>query len=223
MKMPTLSAKFVGNTKKMEDANGKGHTPSPKKVIFWRIKIGEDAAGNITAGYSGVATMDMASSKDITKILQQTVDGILPQTWKAPQKAGHKSPMFIQNNEEAHMVFVVNSGNYEFSENSEPFQVEVGKDDFLLKPRCSWRAADGTFHCERKLPRGERCRVASFIADSDDDLATGGGISFQTSFNIYLDLRLPSDNPGGVLLIPIAIDPDVGYPEGTHPVPATDA
>ena len=57
-----------------------------------------------------------------------------------------------------------------------------------------------------------RCRVASFVADTAGHLGVNPPVD-HVPFNINLDLRLRRAD-GKIRLLPIIIDPDVGYPGG---------
>jgi hypothetical protein len=113
-------------------------------------------------------------------------------------------------------VLYLEDRNWQFSVLHEPFEVEVGRDHLYLHALAAWSDADGST-AGPVPPVHAQSRVASFLANAAQDQIENGGITgeFWTRFNIYLDLRIRRG--ADTLLLPIAIDPDVGHPGGTAP------
>jgi hypothetical protein len=210
----------VGEVGEMGDVDS--NTVLPQKVIFWRLRIFESGTApnqRIEVGYNGVFSY-MRTTEDITKVLEKVLDGNFPAEtdWKTPKEYGStppKTPLSIFNNKEkCYMVFILDKKNWQFAEKELPFQVENGKEEFYLGAKCAWKA--GTKYYFRRRPSAlVNCTVAYFIANGDEDSEFSAG-DFSTSFNIYLNLTFPVTIGSNVVtrLLPIMVDPDVGYPGG---------
>jgi hypothetical protein len=197
----------------------------PRDVILWRVFIGETEVGSnriIEVKYVKVATHELQQGEGIDNYLKQVVLGQAPNNWRdVPELVGDAqtyamSPLSIRHTGYAYMVFVLDEKNWQFTAEREPFAVQRGKQDYYLDAKCAWRTGATTAEVQAEPPANAECKVASFISNAAlDRKEPTFKEKFRTPFNFYVSLKLPRKN--GTLYLPLAIDPDVGYPGGSHP------
>ena len=213
--MATEKFRASGNSKSMDDR--KHGDPDPEDVMLWKVSLTGDSSGNISIIYNGVYSYQRAQGETFENVLEKAVRRVLPPdgNWDVPDYSNPgPTALSIANDKEMYLIFVLDQGNYRFSQKQEPFQIQESKHSFYRMPRCGWLEND-VFQSARILPDGKECFVAGFLANSDDDLRGGDGRKFTSSFNIYLDLFVTIPGKGISPPIPIVVDPDVGFPEGT--------
>jgi hypothetical protein len=204
-----------------DNVTGLGSKPAnlPTNVIMWKVEISLQG-GIIDITYAGVATHSLVQGgavQPIEEYLEALARGQYPQ-WRNPgEPVPGKTSLSIRHTDFSYFVFVLDEKNWQFMEGNTPFKVQVGKSAYYRYAQCAWIDDDEneTFYFTPSPPRGKSCKVACFIADSASDQVDWGGFTghFRTQFNFYLDVVLKR---GAVpnRLLPIVIDPDVGYPGG---------
>lgn len=187
----------------------------PLKAIVLKLRFRMKGEDELDIYYSGIASHSLATADGFKVYLEKLVDGQEPGKWSPPNETQPvRSPLSIANRERRYIVVMLDKGNWQYSQDQFPFQVQEGRENFYVEARAAWRSG-GQFHCDKQPPEGAGARVAYFIAKSEEDLADQGGQDFRTPFNIYVDLVLRGED-GRERLLPIAIDPDVGHPGGNE-------
>ena len=198
------------------ESENMGAEPStyPERVILWLLAF-EEINGELLMFYESTATHDLRSSNlaDFKAYLGEVLDGREPQWGPCGADRPSRSPLSIAFNQYAYHVFVLTDKRWRFFSEGPPFKVQMGKADYYLMARCAWRDASGVVVGETPA-EGIDSTVAFFIADAHGDLEEHGEDQ-RTAFNIYVDLLMTLG--GRQYVLPIAIDPDVGFPEGTNP------
>ncbi|HEX8482422.1 MAG TPA: hypothetical protein VF650_11005 [Allosphingosinicella sp.] len=191
----------------------------PTRVVVWRVTFDEDG-GELHIFYNRSAVHDLQSNDpaDFEAFLARIVDreniG-----WRDPDiTTPGETPLSIKYDGLAYMVFVIRDKKWRFSVSGPPFSIQNYRTDYYLHPRCAWREPGAQDITISKQADGTvDCTTAFFIADAAGDQAANGDAQgkFMSSFNIFLELSMR--RKGGRRHVPIVIDPDVGYPEGTTP------
>ena len=199
-------------------------TGYPRRVIVWNIRL-EEAGGDIDLRIAGAKDVDLPDNSyaSFKNYLDQVVRGDEPSSWDpVVEPIPGPSSLSLSFNQHAYMIFVLRGQNWQFSRGQRPFTVEKNRSEYYKTARCAWvdPISGGVVVLER-AHRQVRCEVAYFIADAAGDQEEHGDLTvpdrdFRTSFNIFVDLILERAG-GGSRYLPIVIDPDVGYPEGTTP------
>jgi hypothetical protein len=235
---PTVDPRF---TPKLVDSSGKsligllgenvgdlGSRPTedqdyPKEAIVWRVTI--DRVGkNLIIKYGSRAKFTIGQGdSEVRKFLAAVAADTYPEntTWQTvdyDQYRDLRTPLSIEYNGHALMVFVLDDHNWYFTQRTSPFQVAKGGKGkrFYRDARCAWGTS-----AEEEAGENDDCKVASFIANANGDWQKNGKIKpdgqkeFSRAFNIYVTLRVPLGNKTRYL--PLIIDPDVGYPGGVKP------
>lgn len=198
----------------------------PTAVTLWKMFIGEtgeDGHRIVEVKYSGVATHTLDRGEGIDGFLEKVALGQEPAEWKPvtpPQgdaETYKRSPLSIRHDGYGYMVFVLDEKNWHFTAEHEPFAVKRGKEEYYVDPKCAWVIPSGTVKIDRETSDTAECKVASFISHSARDRRHPSfKTTFRSPFNFYVSLKLPRKT-GGPLYLPLAIDPDVGYPGGNQP------
>lgn len=193
--------------------------PRPGKVTFLEVTLGGNVAGGVELLYSqiehysflpaGTVMPDgtvLAADETIETIVADVLARTKPANWAAPTNyAPRRSRLSISNKTARYIVFIL-EGNCQFADGQVPFKVAKDKDEIYNEARCVWLDDQGEPHITMTPPPGIDAKVGYFIAFSDKD---NSGVP--AAFNIYLDLKFPDGS-----LIPITVDPDVGYPGGNR-------
>lgn len=189
----------------------------PERVICWSVALTEEK-GVIDIRYSRAWAFDRAG-KDIDFYLSEYARDPDTERGRAPNQNSHpkkpKTTMSIEYDRHAYFVFITENKNLYFSSKVVPFQVQKDNttpdnDAYYTNAVCAWEE-NGVVKIDKQAEHA--CRVASFIANAKaDQTASPNPKDFQTSFNMYFDIAVKSN--GVVQLLPIIIDPDVGYPGG---------
>lgn len=185
----------------------------PNKVLFLKIRF-EGAGTVIKLEYAEMADYQIPAADDIEKTLTKYCGDMLNLTWRSPQR--HADPlrrrgkMSLELKQRRYIVFSLPDGNVRFSRGEYPIQVHTDvREVYYWDAWCAWY--DGTnIRKFQKGPPNVDCRIAYFVANSDLDASVHSD-DFVSAFNLYLDVVDENDDDD---FIPIAIDPDVGYPGG---------
>jgi hypothetical protein len=192
-----------------------GNPPSP--AVAYRVGIGVQD-GEVFLSYSGVYRFKVSIANPIETYLKRLAvepEKVpwLPTTELEPIKG--KTNLTIRHKERSHLVFVLEDKNWQFTESGPPFMIQSGKRTYYVNPQCAWLEDQILKNPVVGLipPADVGCRVATFIANSADDPGHAGGGDYYAAFNINIDLKLRRADKN-LRLLPIVIDPDVGYPGG---------
>lgn len=192
--------------------------PRPEEVRFWEIRLRGNAAGEIELSYNRVASYTLLRAgqplpgggtisvdETIASVVEDIIAGTKPTGWQPPtNNRPWRSRLSIANNKYRYEVFILEGDNCQFAEQSLPFRVATGKDSYFFESRCVWVDHLNQVHVTLTPPPGVISKIAYFISHSDLDIS-----GIPSPFNIYLDLKFQDGS-----LVPITVDPDVGYPGG---------
>lgn len=192
---------------------------APTEAIAFRVGCGVLPNGELNLYYSGVYRFTISASNTIDNYLMSLAidpDGVPWTTPTEPEPAKGKSNLSVRHNQRSHLVFVLENMNWQFTEVEQqpPFKVKDGFAGYYMAAKCAW-LEDPILKKAKVGPYPDanaRCRVASFIADTAGHLGLPTPVD-HVPFNINLDLRLRRADQK-IRLLPIIIDPDVGYPGG---------
>lgn len=196
------------------DPMGSAPSDPPQDIILWKVKL--KTSGDIDILYEKAARDSLNDGTTIDDFLKEVVSGSLID-WREPNYCDPgPTSLSIHHPGYSYIVLVLENKNWQFSQGIDPFRVERGKSKYYLDPKCAWMTEGGP-QVGRTPPEDVTATVACFIANATADQADSTTKpNFRTRFNIYLDIILKRTGRKPRLL-PIAIDPDVGYPEGTKP------
>lgn len=213
---------FIGDTRPMKGPPD----VLPAKAIVWKVGV-SGSATNINIGYTDVGRFDL-NNNNIEYYLKKIARGNYPANirWKGsppariprPTDLHRATPLSIENQEFAYMIFVFDSNvNWQFTNDIPPFEISKGNRDYYRDPKCVWEAGISEPVVGRVPPGNVRCTVASFISNAEKR-----GRNSQhprkyhvSPFNFYVSLKVGGE--GDPQYLPLVIDPDVGYPGGSQP------
>lgn len=188
----------------------------PTHAIVYRLNI-KPKNKKVDVEYSGAYHHDFGPNEDIVSFLKRLAQNPDANMGTGPDEPvpGHgKSNLSIRFDQFAYIVILLEDGNWKYSEERAPFEVEEGNAPYYTNPICAWMYNNGPV--VGPTPPANTCRVACFVADAaEDKINSPNPHDFATAFNIYLDLALErKDNPNITRLLSIVVDPDVGHPGG---------
>ena len=209
----------------------------PKDVVVWKIRFYEKPDATINIEYDVAARHTLAAGESIDTYLDKVARGELPlqatspaepkkpNTWRKPnwddsrlteKRRERVSTLSVEHKGYSYIIFVLDDEtNWEFMPEKEPIRIDKKGEGLYFNPRCTYLPKDSpSAKTTRVPPKGEICRVASFIAKSEEEPLEQDG-SFTTPFNLYV--RLTYNVQGRPRQLPLIIDPDVGYPGGNAP------
>ena len=195
----------IGDVQPMGDLDL--NAPRPNLAVCWEVRFRGAAHDKIELAYHRVAKYTLDQNLSFDDLISSIVDGSRPTSreWNAPQVNHPKrSKLSIESNQAKYHIFVIEGDNCQFSEQQTPFRIATYKASFFYEARCGWADSSGAPQITAVPPVGIVSKVGYFIAFSNLDMS-----GVPAPFNIYLDLKTVDGS-----LVPIAIDPDVGYPGG---------
>lgn len=204
----------------------------PSKVILFSIDFdmarrtdtdGEDLeerSFSLRYNRSASDTLEDSSEDGLEAYLAKVMKREEPASgWYKPhQENGTRTPLSICNQEDAVIIFVIGrKRNFWFATEDVPFRVLVDRQQYYVEAKRAILKVNRDPYTTRGQEYLDECRCAYFIAYSGL-LANShlDGKDKPTPFNIYLDLVVKLENNHDALL-PIVIDPEVGWPGGNRP------
>lgn len=212
-------AQFVRPFDRAPETQPMGPAPTypPNRIILWKVRLKIKSDDEVDIDYVKCAEDKLDTGENIDKYLKRLSRNVGAIAWKDPDYTNPgKTSLSIAHNGYSYMVFVLTKHNWQFSEEMDPFRIEDGKEGYYLDPKCVWKQGRESY-VARQPPKGASSTIACFVANAEEDYNNSPTKPrFNSRFNIYVDFILDSTG-GGPRLLPITIDPDVGYPEGTKP------
>lgn len=177
-----------------------------RAATFWRLSVRGEDTGVIRIDYTGVLHYVFSEIETIETVLEKLFNNSLPAMGTPQNHPPTRSRLSIESDENLYQIFVLDTVNCQFSQDQVSFFVENSRSAFYGYPRAVWQDdLIGQIHLEQQPSGSVNATVAFFIAGRNSDPNKS-----PVSFNIQLDIIDPED--GGV--IPISVDPDVGFPGG---------